>query len=148
MSAVTRNLKEAGGKIPSQRTEITYKAVASGRVCPTKQSLILPELAGVNVVATWEEGCCSYPGRSGRYAQTGNSKKVPMSKQHRKVLLNCQKSVPFIVLMTLVKAREREGKDGYVCLCTKHSKHEDSSCSKEVIHLKVDWKSRIKSGNA
>jgi hypothetical protein len=37
-----------------------------------------------------------------------------MSKQHRKAPLNCQKSVPFIVVMTLVKARDRKGKDGYI----------------------------------
>jgi len=31
VSGVTRNLKEAAGKIPARRTEIAYEAVASGR---------------------------------------------------------------------------------------------------------------------
>ena len=45
-------------------------------------------------------------------------------------MLSSQKSVRLIVLMTLVKAREREGVDGGEEPYTKHQRMRGNSCSK------------------
>ena len=65
VSGATRNLKEAVGKIPARRTEITYEAVSSGREGNHLQSPIaIREDEAVNVAGIWEEGRAHYPGRS------------------------------------------------------------------------------------
>ena len=65
VSGVTRNLKEAAGKIPARRTEIAYEAVASGREGKYLQSPItIQEGAAVDAAGIWGEGRAHYPGRS------------------------------------------------------------------------------------
>ena len=65
VSGVTRNLKEAEGKIPARRTEIAYKAVTTGQAgtCLIKPN-IHPEGVEVDAAGVWEEGHANYPGRS------------------------------------------------------------------------------------
>ena len=59
------NLKEAAGKIPARRTEITYEAVSSGREGHYLQSpIVIREGEAVDVAGIWEEGRAHYPGRS------------------------------------------------------------------------------------
>ena len=59
------NLKEAAGKIPARRTEITYEAVSSGREGNYLQSpIVIREDGAVDVAGVWEEGHAHYPGRS------------------------------------------------------------------------------------
>lgn len=59
------NLKEAAGKIPARRTEITYEAVLSGREGEYLQSpIVIREGGAVYVAGIWEEGHAHYPGRS------------------------------------------------------------------------------------
>ena len=65
VSGVTRNLKEAAGKVLARRTEIAYEAVASGREGKYLQSPItIQEDAGVYAAGIWDEGRAFYPGRS------------------------------------------------------------------------------------
>jgi hypothetical protein len=65
VSGVTRNLKEAAGKVLARRTEIAYEAVASGREGKYLQSPItIQEDAGVYAAGIWDEGHAHYPGRS------------------------------------------------------------------------------------
>ena len=59
------NLKEAAGKIPARRTEITYEAVPFGREGTDLQSpIVIREGGAVNVAGIWDEGRANYPGRS------------------------------------------------------------------------------------
>ena len=51
----------------SEGHELYTRLTKDGRVCKTKQSPTLPESLGVNIADIWEEGCCSYLGRSDRY---------------------------------------------------------------------------------
>jgi hypothetical protein len=44
--------------------------------------------------------------------------------------------------------RWRKGLDGFDKTDVTYLKHKDSSCSKEVTYLKIDWKSKINSKNA
>ena len=54
-------------KSRSEGHELHMRLTRNGRVCITKQSPTLPETLGVNVADIWDEGCCSYVGRSDRY---------------------------------------------------------------------------------
>ena len=60
------------GKLPVRRTEIAYEAMQGGRACQTRRSPILPEPCIVNEADIWEEGYCSYPGRSYGRRSRGN----------------------------------------------------------------------------
>ena len=65
VSGVTRNLKEAAGKILARRTEIAYEAGASGREGRYLQSpIVIQEGASVYAAGIWGEGQAHYPGRS------------------------------------------------------------------------------------
>jgi hypothetical protein len=65
VSGVTRNLKEAAGKVPARRTEIAYEAATSGRGCYEIQSpIVIREDVEVDAAGIWDEGHASYPGRS------------------------------------------------------------------------------------
>jgi len=65
VSGVTRNLKEAAGKILARRTEIAYEAGASGREGRYLQSpIVIQEGASVYAAGIWGEGHAYYPGRS------------------------------------------------------------------------------------
>jgi hypothetical protein len=65
VSGVTRNLKEAAGKVPARRTETAYEAATSGRGCQVTQSPIaIREDVVVNAAGKWDEGHASYLGRS------------------------------------------------------------------------------------
>ena len=65
VSGVTRNLKEAAGKILARRTEIAYEAGTSGREGQYLQSPItIQEGVSVDVAGIWDEGRAHYPGRS------------------------------------------------------------------------------------
>ena len=65
VSGVTRNLKEAAGKVPARRTETAYEAAASGRGGNEIQSPIaILEGVEVDAAGIWDEGHASYPGRS------------------------------------------------------------------------------------
>ena len=55
---------KAKSRADEQKPHIRH--LQGGRACITKQSPILPEPCGVNAAATWDEGYCSYPGRSHR----------------------------------------------------------------------------------
>jgi len=62
---VTRNLKEAVGKVPARRTGTAYKAIISGRGSHDFQSpIVIREDMGVDAAGIWNEGRASYPGRS------------------------------------------------------------------------------------
>jgi hypothetical protein len=65
VSGVTRNLKEAAGKILARRTGIAYEAGSPGRGVKSLQSPITIQ-EGVTVYAAgiWDEGRAHYPGRS------------------------------------------------------------------------------------
>jgi hypothetical protein len=65
VSGVTRNLKEAAGKIPARRTGIAYEAGSSGREGKYLQSPItIREGESVYAAGIWDEGHAHYPGRS------------------------------------------------------------------------------------
>ncbi len=65
VSGVTRNLKEAAGKIPARRTETAYEAATSGRGGQETQSPIaIQEDVEVNAAGVWDEGHAPYPGIS------------------------------------------------------------------------------------
>ena len=65
VSGVTRNLKEAAGKILARRTEIAYEAGASGREGRYLQSpIVIQEGVAVYAAGVWDEGHAHYPGRS------------------------------------------------------------------------------------
>ena len=65
VSGVTRNLKEAAGKILARRTGIAYEAGISGRGVKCLQSPItIQEGVSVYAAGIWGEGHAHYPGRS------------------------------------------------------------------------------------
>jgi hypothetical protein len=65
VSGVTRNLKEAAGKILARRTEIAYEAVISGREGTILLSpIVIREGVAVDAAGIWDEGHAFYPGRS------------------------------------------------------------------------------------
>ena len=55
---------ESEAKSWSEGYELHIRLTKVGRVYITKQSPILHETLGVNVVDIWDEGCCSHLGRS------------------------------------------------------------------------------------
>ena len=59
--------RKSEAKSRSEEYELHTRLTKVGRVCITKQSPTLPETLGVNVADIWDEGCCSYVGRSDRY---------------------------------------------------------------------------------
>ena len=59
--------RKSEAKSRSEGYELHTRLTKVGRVCITKQSPTLPETLGVNVADIWDEGCCSYLGRSDRY---------------------------------------------------------------------------------
>jgi hypothetical protein len=59
VSLVTRNLKEAEGKVPHRRTETVYRHMWNGRVYNTEPSPTLHGFHGVNAAVTWDESYCS-----------------------------------------------------------------------------------------
>ena len=59
--------RKSKAKSWSEEYELHMRLTKVGRVCATKQSPTLPETLGVNVADIWDEGCCSYLGRSDRY---------------------------------------------------------------------------------
>jgi len=65
VSGVTRNLKEAAGKILARRTEIAYEAAISGREGTILLSpIVIREGVAVYAAGRWDEGHAHYPGRS------------------------------------------------------------------------------------
>ena len=74
VSTARWNLKEAAGKIPARRTEITYEAVPFGREGNYLQSpIVIREDGAVDVAGIWEEGHAHYPGRSENLPQATNT---------------------------------------------------------------------------
>ena len=59
--------RKSEAKSWSEGYEPHIRLAKVGRVCKSKQSPTLPETLGVNVADIWDEGCCSYLGRSYRY---------------------------------------------------------------------------------
>ena len=59
--------RKSEAKSWSEEHELHIRLYKVGRVCYTKRSPTLPETLRVNVADVWDEGCCPYPGRSGRY---------------------------------------------------------------------------------
>ena len=59
--------RKSEAKSRSEGYELHTRLTKVGRVCITKQSPTLPKTLGVNVADIWDEGCCSYLGRSDRY---------------------------------------------------------------------------------
>ena len=64
MSWAIANLKEAGGKSPHLRTEITYRRVAAGDAAKQAKAPYCTEPQRVNVEVTWTESVYTYPERS------------------------------------------------------------------------------------
>jgi len=94
------NLKEAGGKVPSRRTETVYEALQGGRVFAPKRSPkvrrgreqisdILPEPCNVDTAATWDEGY--------QALTRGGLDDMQNSNPYSDVWLNVQKSAEVIV---------------------------------------------------
>ena len=59
--------RKSEAKSRSEEYELHTRLTKVGWVCNTKQSPTLPKTLGVNVADIWDEGCCSYLGRSDRY---------------------------------------------------------------------------------
>ena len=70
MSPVTENLKEASGKLPVCRTEITSGMFNWVRLPNKLKPQNYSEVDGVNVADRWKERLRSYPGRSHGRAET------------------------------------------------------------------------------
>ena len=87
VSGVTRNLKEAAGKILARRTEIAYEAVISGREGIILQSpIVIREGVAVDAAGIWGEGHAHYPGRSvvplwSKFRGRGAEKQFPYVRQ-------------------------------------------------------------------
>ena len=64
MSIVRWNLKEAGGKVPTQGTQISSGAGYGMSLLPKTKSNLLHRHTSVNDVGTWNESESSYRGRS------------------------------------------------------------------------------------
>ena len=65
VSGVTRNLKEAAGKVLARRTGIAYEAGTSGREGTILLSpIVIQEDVSVDAAGIWDEGRANYPGRS------------------------------------------------------------------------------------
>ena len=59
--------RKSKAKSWSEEHELHIRLTKDGWVCKTKQNPTLPKSLGVNVADIWDEGCCSYLGRSDRY---------------------------------------------------------------------------------
>jgi hypothetical protein len=60
---------KAKSRTDEQKPHIRH--LRGGRACMTKRSPILPDPRGVDAAVTWDEGYCSYPGRSRSAVKTG-----------------------------------------------------------------------------